>query len=53
MHFYADMDGNLDNTGLFIEFAYTLVLIICVLFINNKDKNILKKYGDDIVVIEK
>ena len=47
------MDENLDNTGLFIEFAYTLVLIICVLFINNKDKNILKKYGDDIVVIEK
>lgn len=53
LHFYGDMDGNLDNTGLFIEFAYTLVLIICVLFINNKDKNILQKYGDDIVMIEK
>lgn len=53
LHFYGDMDGNLDNTGLFIEFAYTLVLIICVLFINNKDKNILQKYSDDIVVIEK
>lgn len=53
LYFYGDTDGNLSNTGLFIEFAYTSVLIFCVLFVNNKDNNILQKYGEDIVVIEK
>lgn len=53
LYFYGDADGNLSNTGLFIEFAYTSVLIFCVLFVNNKDNNILQKYGEDIVVIEK
>ena len=53
LYFYSDADGNLSNTGLFIEFAYTSVLIFFVLFVNNKDNNILQKYGEDIVVIEK
>ena len=53
LYFYGDTDGNLSNTGLFIEIAYTSVLIFCVLFVNNKDNNILQKYGEDIVVIEK
>ena len=53
LYFYGDTDGNLSNTGLFIELASTLVLIFCVLFVNNTDNKILRKYGKDIVVIEK
>lgn len=53
LYFDGDMGGNFSNRSVFIEFAYTLGLIIYVLFANNKDKRILQKYGKDIIVIEK
>lgn len=53
LYFYGDDSGNLTNTGLFIELAYTIGLIFFVLFANNKDSSILQKYDKDIIVIKK
>lgn len=53
LYFYGDNSGNFTNTGLFIELVYSLCLIFYALFANNKDSNILQKYGKAIIVIKK
>lgn len=52
-YFYGDGSGNMSNTGVIIELIGTAVLIFFVFAINNIDTNILKKYGDKIIINSK
>ena len=53
LYFDNDGTGNVSNRSAFILIAYTLGLVIYVLFANNKDKKVLQKYSKDIIVIKK
>ena len=53
LYFDSEGTGNVSNRSAFILIAYTLGLVIYILFANNKDKKVLQKYGKDIIVIKK
>lgn len=47
-YFCGDESGNPSNFGILTELVYTTGLVLYVLFANNTNRNILKKYGSDI-----